>query len=170
MGAEDMGPVHDSEAILQSAGKVEPENAGPSRRYRCTAERIPRAIAAIAREGHGFRRRERRTGRDAPVSYTPYCDFRPAPDHLTSPRAKAKFAGQVFRSFQHIGSRASLLRYDGKRVQIPRCRATVSEDMVTSTGNSLGKPGRTPPEAGSFEPLLAKPGDRREPLPQPFRV
>jgi hypothetical protein len=48
----------------------------------------------------------------------------------------------------------------GKRVQFPRCRATVSEDIALGHWEI---PGKAADESGSNSSSLAKPGDRRDP-------
>src|SRR5258706_9796626 len=63
----------------------------------------------------------------------------------------------------------------GKRVQIPRCRATVSENIAdvhwesSSIQKSDRRPGKDAAEDGLPLVLTRKPGDRREPYPEtPF--
>jgi hypothetical protein len=54
------------------------------------------------------------------------------PPALTTPRLPSKFQTRFFVLYQNLGSRISV--HDrteiGKRVQIPRCRATVSEEIA----------------------------------------
>ena len=81
---------------------------------------------------------------------------------MTSPRIPIKFSEHdFFRSFK-ILVRAFLSAWAeiGKRVQIPRCRATVSEEIGR---RSLGNLGRPAAEVGRADVLTRKPGDRREP-------
>src|SRR5712671_2723161 len=62
----------------------------------------------------------------------------------------------------------------GKRVQIPRCRATVSEDIADVHWDHLRSKnrnedlGRTHAEDGLNQVLTRKPGDRREPYLKPL--
>jgi hypothetical protein len=55
----------------------------------------------------------------------------------------------------------------GKRVQFPRCRATVSEEIAAGHWGNLGRPIAV---IRHFTCLTREPGDRREPSIQPFRV
>ena len=69
--------------------------------------------------------------------------YRPEPNHLTSATAAIKFSSVVLVLSQHsFGSRALIaVVRTGKRVKIPRCRATVSEEICyRSPGEILGRP------------------------------
>ncbi len=87
--------------------------------------------------------------------------------HLTSPCPAVRFLGRLLLvvavALCHVVRNARLCRWakTGKRVEIPRCRATVSEE--TALGHwEKSREGRGRDRMGKPS-LLAKPGDRRAP-------
>ena len=76
-----------------------------------------------------------------------------------SPKQLDFYSPSGFVLYNVFGSRVLITAVrTGKRVRIPRCRATVSEDMQSATG----KLGRLIVVSGR-KVLTRKPGDRREP-------
>jgi hypothetical protein len=68
----------------------------------------------------------------------------------------------IHRAFRNKFARPSCSRRTGKRVEIPRCRATVSEDTASGHWSDLGRPGQ---ERNSRVGEQCSPGQQRMAVP-----